>query len=315
MEIQREHKTTMLFISHDLSIVRYLSDRVMVMYLGHVVEQGPTDAVFAPPYHPYTEALLSAVPIADTSIVKKRIVLEGDIPSAMNPPSGCPFQTRCRWKSRVPGNLCETEVPGMQEVAPNNWIKCHLSKDVLAEMEPVISQRSNQATSAPSGKPKVTQKKLSKKPAKKGSGTAAAALASVGATAAVVKTVRKNAKTATSATPAKAPAAKGKTSVKSVSPKSAVKKDARPVPMKKPKAPDDLKLISGVGPKLEGVLNGLGIYTFSQIAKWKKSEREWVDDHLNFKGRIDRDDWINQAKALAKGGVAEYIKVFGKKPR
>ena len=70
----------------------------MVMYLGHVVELGTTDQVFAPPYHPYTEALLSAVPIADTNVEKEHIVLEGDIPSAMSPPSGCPFQTRCRWK-------------------------------------------------------------------------------------------------------------------------------------------------------------------------------------------------------------------------
>ncbi|MEY3533509.1 MAG: hypothetical protein RI979_1533, partial [Pseudomonadota bacterium] len=77
MDIQRENKTTLLFISHDLSIVRYLSDRVMVMYLGHVVEMGTTDQVFQPPYHPYTEALLSAVPIADTKVVRKRIVLEG----------------------------------------------------------------------------------------------------------------------------------------------------------------------------------------------------------------------------------------------
>jgi peptide/nickel transport system ATP-binding protein len=98
MEIQRKEKTTLLFISHDLSIVRYLSDRVMVMYLGHVVEIGTTEQVFSPPYHPYTEALLSAVPIADTKVKKQHIVLEGDIPSAMNPPPGCPFQTRCRWK-------------------------------------------------------------------------------------------------------------------------------------------------------------------------------------------------------------------------
>ena len=109
MDIQREHKTTLLFISHDLSIVRYLSDRVMVMYLGHVVEIGTTDQVFSPPYHPYTEALLSAVPIADTSVIKKHIVLEGDIPSAMNPPPGCPFQTRCGWKSKVSSGLCDTE--------------------------------------------------------------------------------------------------------------------------------------------------------------------------------------------------------------
>ena len=138
MEIQRNEKTTLLFISHDLSIVRYLSDRVMVMYLGHVVELGDTDQVFSPPYHPYTEALLSAVPIADTSIEKTHIVLEGDIPSAMDPPSGCPFQTRCRWKSQVPNGLCDKEVPPIRTLAGGHQIKCHLSDDILESMEPVI---------------------------------------------------------------------------------------------------------------------------------------------------------------------------------
>ena len=138
MEIQRTEKTTLLFISHDLSIVRYLSDRVMVMYLGHVVEMGTTDQVFAPPYHPYTEALLSAVPIADTSIQKEHIVLEGDIPSAMNPPSGCPFQTRCRWKDKVGGGLCECEVPPIRTMANGHQLKCHLDQSVLDEMTPVI---------------------------------------------------------------------------------------------------------------------------------------------------------------------------------
>ncbi len=138
MEIQREEKTTLLFISHDLSIVRYLSDRVMVMYLGHVVELGSTDQVFSPPYHPYTEALLSAVPIADTSVQKKHIVLEGDIPSAMNPPPGCPFQTRCGWKSQVPDGLCDREVPVARDVAGGHQIKCHLSDEQMAKMEPVI---------------------------------------------------------------------------------------------------------------------------------------------------------------------------------
>ena len=138
MEIQRKEKTTLLFISHDLSIVRYLSDRVMVMYLGHVVELGTTDQVFSPPYHPYTEALLSAVPIADTSIKKEHIVLEGDIPSAMNPPSGCPFQTRCRWKKDVLGSMCETEIPPINTLSNGHQIKCHLEKSKLEEMEPVI---------------------------------------------------------------------------------------------------------------------------------------------------------------------------------
>lgn len=140
MDIQRENKTTLLFISHDLSIVRYLSDRVMVMYLGHVVEMGTTEQIFSPPYHPYTEALLSAVPIADTSIVKKRVVLDGDIPSAMNPPTGCPFQTRCLYKDKVKNNLCDIEVPPTRILANNHEMKCHLSDKVLDAMGPVITQ-------------------------------------------------------------------------------------------------------------------------------------------------------------------------------
>ncbi len=93
-------------------------------------------------------------------------------------------------------------------------------------------------------------------------------------------------------------------------------KPAGPERLKKPAGKaDDLKLISGVGPKLEGTLNKLGFWHFSQIAKWTKKDIAVVDDELSFKGRIERDDWVKQAKALAKGGEAEYIKVFGKKPR
>lgn len=283
MDIQRESRTTMLFISHDLSIVRYLSDKVVVMYLGHVVEQGNTEDVFSPPYHPYTEALLSAVPIADTSVKKKHIVLEGDIPSAINPPPGCPFQTRCRWKSRVGDNLCEREVPPMVPLGDGHFVKCHLSKDVLEEMEPVIVVGDDDK---PAAKPARKRKAPAKASARK---TPVAALASSGASKA-------NA-------PAKAKAS------------AAAADKGRPPRVKKPAKPDDLKLIAGVGPKLEGVLNGLGIYKYEQVAKWKKAERDWVDDYLKFKGRIERDDWVKQAKALAKGGEAEYIKVFGKKPR
>ena len=117
MDIQRKRKhDDAVHQPRPRRVVRYLADRVVVMYLGHIVEHGTTDQIFAPPYHPYTEALLSAIPIADTSVVKKHIVLEGDIPSAMNPPPGCPFQTRCRYKHLVPGNLCETEVPPMREL-------------------------------------------------------------------------------------------------------------------------------------------------------------------------------------------------------
>jgi len=139
MDIQRASRTTMLFISHDLSVVRYIADRVIVMYLGHIVEQGTTEDVFSPPYHPYTEALLSAIPIADTKVKKKHIVLDGDIPSAMNPPTGCPFQTRCPHKHEVPGNRCETELPESRTIAGGHRIKCHLADDILQNMEPVVA--------------------------------------------------------------------------------------------------------------------------------------------------------------------------------
>ena len=135
MDIQRTYRTTLLFISHDLSLVRYLSDRVVVMYLGHIVEQGKTDDVFAPPYHPYTEALLSAVPIADTGIEKKRIILEGNLPSVMDPPKGCPFHTRCHRKIE---GLCDKEVPPIVRLAEGHDIACHIPREELEKMEPVI---------------------------------------------------------------------------------------------------------------------------------------------------------------------------------
>jgi peptide/nickel transport system ATP-binding protein len=136
MEIQRRNRTTLLFISHDLSLVRYLADRVIVMYLGRIMEQGSTDEVFSPPYHPYTEALLSAVPIADTKIRKKHIVLEGEIPSALKLPPGCPFQTRCHRKI---GRICETEIPPLRIFSDGHQILCHLPPEELRAMEPVIA--------------------------------------------------------------------------------------------------------------------------------------------------------------------------------
>jgi peptide/nickel transport system ATP-binding protein len=139
MNLQRESKTTMVFISHDLSVVRYLADRVAVMYLGHVVEMGRTEQIFSPPFHPYTEALLSAIPIADTRVRKRHVVLEGEIPSALNPPKGCPFQTRCGHKRDVPENLCERETPPLRTVADGHAIKCHLPTQALERMEPVFS--------------------------------------------------------------------------------------------------------------------------------------------------------------------------------
>jgi peptide/nickel transport system ATP-binding protein len=135
MDIQREHGTTLLFISHDLSVVRYLADRVVVMYLGRIMEKGRTQDVFNPPYHPYTEALLSAVPIADANVEKREIVLEGALPSALNPPKGCPFHTRC---PRKVGAVCENEPPPLRDAGDRHQIACHIPLDTLREVDPVI---------------------------------------------------------------------------------------------------------------------------------------------------------------------------------
>jgi peptide/nickel transport system ATP-binding protein len=135
MDIQRKNRTTLLFISHDLSVVRYLADRIVVMYLGRIMEQGTTEQIFAPPYCPYTEALLSAVPIADTHVKKRKVVLEGEIPSTMNPPTGCPFQTRCPYM--MPGT-CDRIPPPIRQPAPGHRILCHLPMERLMAMEPVI---------------------------------------------------------------------------------------------------------------------------------------------------------------------------------
>ena len=134
-DIQRENQTTLLFISHDLSVVRYLADRVVVMYLGQIMERGTTDEVFSPPYHPYTEALLSAVPIADPKVKKRQIVLEGNLPSALDPPKGCPFSTRCQHKR---GDICDNEPPPQQEHRNRHVIACHIPMSELEKMEPVV---------------------------------------------------------------------------------------------------------------------------------------------------------------------------------
>jgi peptide/nickel transport system ATP-binding protein len=354
MDVQRQNKTTMLFISHDLSVVRYLADRVVVMYLGYIVEQGTTDQIFAPPYHPYTEALLSAIPIADTSVVKKHIVLDGDIPSAMNPPSGCPFQTRCRWKSRVPDNLCETRVPPLKNLGNGHQSLCWLDDAELGSMEPVISFAQPNAEApavvapvaaptieaAPAAAPGADRTPvehvapLAEKGAKPAARSAVAGESSPKRRAAEAgsgrQAVNPRVKPGTTAAKTKAPSAakanRAGTSVEAEEPAHPYIEAApalalsphdrnRPAGMPRPEQPDDLKLISGIGPRIEATLNGLGIYTYAQIASWKKAEREWVDGFLKFKGRIDRDDWVKQAKALKKGGVEEYVRVFGKKPR
>lgn len=141
LEIQRQYNTTMVFIAHDLSVVRFFSDYVAVMYLGHVVEFGPAEAIYAPPYHPYTEALLSAVPIPDPLAEQKHIRLEGSVPSAMHPPSGCVFHTRCPRRSMLPdgGQVCETQIPPWRYNTEVHRIFCHIPLEELRKMEPVIT--------------------------------------------------------------------------------------------------------------------------------------------------------------------------------
>ena len=136
LTMQRQHGTTMVFISHDLSVVRHIADRVVVMYLGRIVEQGSTRQIFEPPYHPYTEALLSAVPVADATVRKKEIVLEGPFPSPLDPPKGCPFSTRC---PRKIGAICDTVPPPDQSDAPGHAIACHIPVAELRREDPVFS--------------------------------------------------------------------------------------------------------------------------------------------------------------------------------
>jgi peptide/nickel transport system ATP-binding protein len=142
MEIQQELRTTMVFIAHDLSVVRFFCDTIAVMYLGQIAEAGPAEAIYAPPYHPYTEALLSAVPIPDPSVEQKQIRLSGNVPSALNPPSGCRFHTRCpRRAEMLPdgGRICEMEVPPWRDAGNGHRIFCHIPLEQLRQMEPVVT--------------------------------------------------------------------------------------------------------------------------------------------------------------------------------
>jgi len=122
MDLQEDMGLTYLFISHDLSVVKHISDRIGVMYLGNLVELAPKDELYKQPLHPYTQALLSAIPVADPTIKRKRIILKGDIPSPANPPSGCRFHTRCPYVME----RCKQEVPEFREIANEHFASCHL---------------------------------------------------------------------------------------------------------------------------------------------------------------------------------------------
>jgi len=131
-ELQASNETTYLFISHDLAAVRHLSDRIAVIYLGQIVEMGSAVSVFAPPSHPYTEALFSAIPIPDPDVHQERIRLRGAVPSAMHIPSGCRFHTRC---PRKMGRNCEDHEPSWQDAGDGHLIQCHIPLHELLAMQ------------------------------------------------------------------------------------------------------------------------------------------------------------------------------------
>ncbi len=121
-DLQERFNLTYLFIAHDLSVVEHISDRVAVMYLGRVMEIAPSRELYDNPRHPYTEALLSAVPIPDPRMKRKRIMLQGDVPSPINPPTGCHFHPRCP----IAEKHCSQEAPSLRETTPGHWVSCHL---------------------------------------------------------------------------------------------------------------------------------------------------------------------------------------------
>ena len=123
-DLQKEAHLTYLFISHDMSVVRYMADRVGVMYLGHIVEEAETDRLFEHPTHPYTQVLLSAVPTPDPRTKRDRVILQGDLPSPLDPPPGCVFHTRCPYATE----RCASECPEMRQIAPGHHVACHRAK-------------------------------------------------------------------------------------------------------------------------------------------------------------------------------------------
>nr|WP_042177833.1 oligopeptide/dipeptide ABC transporter ATP-binding protein [Kibdelosporangium sp. MJ126-NF4]CEL12798.1 Oligopeptide transport ATP-binding protein OppF (TC 3.A.1.5.1) [Kibdelosporangium sp. MJ126-NF4]CTQ98484.1 Oligopeptide transport ATP-binding protein OppF (TC 3.A.1.5.1) [Kibdelosporangium sp. MJ126-NF4] len=130
-DLQQEFGLTYLVIAHDLAVVRHISDRVGVMYLGGLVEEASSDQLYAEPLHPYTRALLSAVPVPDPVVEdgRERILLTGDLPSPAKPPTGCRFHTRCPWRQQ---QRCDTERPPLREIAPGHRVACHFAEDIRA---------------------------------------------------------------------------------------------------------------------------------------------------------------------------------------
>ncbi len=126
IELQKEYKLTYLFISHDLRIVRYVCDEIVVMYLGKIVERAKKDELFSNPLHPYTRALLSAVPVVDPQTKRRRIILSGEVPSPINIPPGCSFHPRCPYAESV----CKELFPELREIKPGHFVSCHLAEKI-----------------------------------------------------------------------------------------------------------------------------------------------------------------------------------------
>jgi len=141
VELQSRLGISYLFISHDLSVVWYISDFIAVMYLGKFCEIGTASEIFMPPYHPYTEALLSAIPIPDPSVRQKKMRLTGRVPGFINLPSGCRFHTRC---PRKLGNICERSDPPELAISENHKIYCHIPIEELKNVGPVVFKRMQQ---------------------------------------------------------------------------------------------------------------------------------------------------------------------------
>jgi peptide/nickel transport system ATP-binding protein len=138
-DLQREHQTASLLISHDIAVVTYLADEVAVMYLGQVMQFNTASQLLSPPYHPYTEALLSAVPVADPDHVSFAIRLEGDIAGPLEKPAGCPFHPRC---PRMIGDICREEVPPWQSTPEGSQIFCHIPlAELLEKQKPVFGNK------------------------------------------------------------------------------------------------------------------------------------------------------------------------------
>ena len=281
--LRRETGVSFVFISHDLSTVASFADEIVVLYAGRVVEKGPVDQVLSPPFHPYTRLLIASVPemrvgwLEDT--MQTREAMAGISRGVTITKVGCPFFDRC--PVAIEGTCEKIDPPArVDEHGHNHVIECHRQIDELG---------------APGAAKSAASSARKAKVAKKANGGAATA-----ARAAPAKTATAP-KKAASAKPAAAKRAAPAKRTAAAKPAAAAKKKPASTRAAAAKAtPDDLKMISGVGPKIEGQLKAMGITTFAQIATWKKADMESFNEQLKFKGRIEREQWVPQAKKLAK---------------